>query len=48
VHVNTSSNTSSGRILNGTGKYRGIDGTVTARTAPHDGEKTFITLSYHF
>jgi len=48
VHVNTASTTSSGRILNGTGKYKGIEGTVTARTAPHNGEKTFITLRYHF
>ena len=48
IHVNTGSSTSSGRILNGTGKYKGIDGTVTARTAPNNGEKTFITLSYHF
>jgi hypothetical protein len=38
----------SGRILNGTGKYKGIVGTVTARTAPHNPDKTFITLSYHF
>ena len=48
VHVNTNILTSSGRILHGTGKYKGIDGTVTARTAPNNGEKTFITLNYHF
>jgi hypothetical protein len=37
-----------GRILNGTGKYKGIDGTVTARPAPHNPDKTYLTLTYHF
>jgi len=48
VHFTANASVNSGRILNGTGKYKGIDGTVTARTAPHNDEKTFITLTYHF
>lgn len=36
-----------GRILNGTGSYKGIDGTVTARPAPRNPDKTYITLNYH-
>jgi hypothetical protein len=49
VHFNGSSPTVfTGRILNGTGKYKGIDGTVTARTAPHNPDKSYITLTYHF
>jgi hypothetical protein len=47
VHF-TGSPTSSGRILNGTGKYQGIDGTVTARPDPQNEEATHITLTYHF
>jgi len=34
----------SGRILKGTGKYKGIDGTVTGRLT--DSDKVFITLHY--
>ena len=37
-----------GRILNGTGKYHGVRGTVIARSAGQNGEKTFVTLRYHF
>jgi hypothetical protein len=48
VNFNSTGSTFSGRILNGTGKYKGIDGTVTARPAPHNGDKTYITLTYHF
>jgi hypothetical protein len=46
VHFNSTDTTSTGRILNGTGKYKGIDGTVTARTAPHNDSKTYVTLTY--
>jgi hypothetical protein len=35
-----------GRILNGTGKYKGIEGTVKAR--PQNDKDTRITLTYHF
>jgi len=49
VHFNgTNPNVYTGRIISGTGKYKGIDGTVTARTAPHNDSKTYITLTYHF
>jgi hypothetical protein len=37
-----------GRILNGTGKYHGVRGTIIARAARHNPEKTFVTLKYHF
>jgi hypothetical protein len=37
-----------GRILNGTGRYKGIQGTITARPFPHNADKTHITLTYHF
>jgi len=36
-----------GDILNGTGKYKGVHGTVSVRPSPHDPEKTFITLTYY-
>jgi hypothetical protein len=48
VHATASASVFNGRILNGTGKYQGIRGTVTARPAPQNGEKTYITLTYHF
>jgi hypothetical protein len=48
VHANASATVNTGRILNGTGKYQGVRGTISARPAPHNGEKTFITLTYHF
>jgi hypothetical protein len=48
VHSRSSEPVFGGRILNGTGKYRGIRGTVAARPAPHNPEKTYITLTYHF
>ena len=48
VHVSGNASVFTGRILNGTGKYKGIEGTVTARTAPHNDSKTYITLTYHF
>ena len=36
-----------GRILNGTGKYKGATGTIKARPAPRNADKTFITLKFH-
>jgi hypothetical protein len=48
VHFKGNASVFSGRILNGTGKFKGITGTVTARTATHNSDKTFITLTYHF
>jgi len=48
VHVKGNATVFTGRILHGSGKYKGIDGTVTARPAPNNDEKTFITLTYHF
>jgi hypothetical protein len=48
VHFKGNATVFTGRILHGTGKYKGIDGTVTARPAPHNENKTFITLTYHF
>jgi hypothetical protein len=47
VHYDATSGLYPGRILHGTGKYKGIDGTITARPV-HDPEKTYITLTYHF
>jgi hypothetical protein len=37
-----------GPILNGTGKYKGIDGTVSAHSPSESSKKTFVTLNYHF
>jgi hypothetical protein len=37
-----------GRILNGTGKYRGIGGTLTAQSPSEMSKKTSVTLHYHF
>jgi hypothetical protein len=37
-----------GRILNGTGKYKGVDGTVSVRPGGSTVAKKFITLTYHF
>jgi len=34
-----------GRILKGTGKYKGIEGTATGRLT--DSKKTYLTLKYH-
>jgi hypothetical protein len=48
VHANNTGAVFPGRILNGTGKYKGIRGTIAARPAPQNGEKTFVTLTYHF
>jgi hypothetical protein len=48
VHANASATINTGRILNGTGNYQGVRGTISARPAPHNGEKTFVTLTYHF
>jgi len=39
------SNRFQGRILKGSGKYAGIEGTATGREAP--GGKTYLTLRYH-
>ncbi|HKE70946.1 MAG TPA: hypothetical protein VKB55_16920 [Nocardioidaceae bacterium] len=47
VHVRSLSDAvHHGRILNGTGKYRGARGTIAARPAPHS-DRTFITLRFH-
>jgi hypothetical protein len=35
-----------GRITGGTGKYRGIDGTITAHSPAGNSKKTFVTLAY--
>jgi hypothetical protein len=48
VPIKGNATVNTGRIVHGSGKYRGIDGTITARTAPHNDNKTFITLTYHF
>jgi hypothetical protein len=48
VHTQSPGSVFGGRILNGTGKYSGVRGTVAARPAPHNPDKTFITLTYHF
>jgi hypothetical protein len=37
-----------GPILNGTGKYHGIKGTVTAQSPSENSKKTSVTLHYHF
>lgn len=41
------SNRFKGRILKGSGKYAGIEGTVTGRQGGQLGEKTYLTLRYH-
>lgn len=48
VHFKGTRTVQPGRILNGTGKYKGIQGTVTARQDPKNDEKTHVTLTYHF
>ncbi len=45
VH-NTSQTTYAGRITGGSGKFAGAKGTVTAKNAPRDNNKTFVTLHY--
>ena len=47
VHFMSTETIGRGRVLNGTGKYRGARGTITARPGPQNSEKTFITLKYH-
>jgi hypothetical protein len=47
VHFESTDTVSRGRVLNGTGKYRGARGTITARPGPQNPEKTYITLKYH-
>jgi hypothetical protein len=37
-----------GRILNGTGQFKGINGTMTARPLGGRPQKTHFTLTYHF
>ena len=36
-----------GPILKGSGKFKGIEGTITARSPADNDEKTFVTLRYH-
>ena len=40
------SNRFDGRILKGTGKYAGIEGTLEGRTS-NDPDKMYVTLRYH-
>jgi hypothetical protein len=37
-----------GRVLSGTGKFKGIAGTMTARSKPSNDKVTFITLRVHY
>jgi hypothetical protein len=37
-----------GSIINGSGRYNGVQGTLTGRFAQGDAAKTFVTLNYHF
>jgi hypothetical protein len=37
-----------GEILNGTGKYKGVHGTLNVRPAPHNPKKNYIRLTYYF
>jgi hypothetical protein len=48
VQFKANATLNTGRITHGSGKYKGIDGTVTARTAPHNPDKSYVTLTYHF
>ena len=45
VH-STSPSTYVGRITGGAGRFAGAKGTLTARNAPHNNKKTFITIHY--
>ncbi len=45
VH-NTSQTSYVGRVTGGSGKFAGAKGTLTAQNAPHDNNKTFVTLHY--
>lgn len=36
-----------GPIVGGTGKYKGIDGSVEAHSPAQNSKKTFVTLNYH-
>jgi|KBSMisStandDraft_5_1062788.scaffolds.fasta_scaffold784255_2 hypothetical protein len=47
-HINGAESRSSGAILRGTGKYKGITGTLTARQALHNERKSYIVLKYRF
>jgi hypothetical protein len=47
VHVDASQEVQHGRILGGTGKYKGISGTISTR-AGRNPDKTFITLTYSY
>ena len=47
-HINGAESRSSGAILSGTGKYKGITGTLTARQALHNERKSYIVLKYRF
>jgi hypothetical protein len=46
VHTTTTPTTYAGRILTGTGKYRGAHGTITAHSPSESSDKTFITLTF--
>ena len=46
VHAKSSVTVYRGLVLNGTGKYKGARGTITARPGPQNPEKTYITLKY--
>jgi hypothetical protein len=37
-----------GEILNGTGAYKGVQGTLNVRPAQHNPNKAYIELTYHF
>ena len=37
-----------GEILNGTGAYKGVQGTVNVRPAQHNPSKAYVELTYHF
>jgi hypothetical protein len=48
IHFPQPGSLTSGQIRNGTGKYKGIDGTITERPVPGHRANTRYTLTYHF
>jgi hypothetical protein len=47
-HVKLTGTADVGRILQGTGKYKGIQGQVAERPVPNKPNSEYVTFTYHF